>query len=78
MYEETNIQDNEELPLPCKPDHNGECLVCDEWLCDCPILIKRQNKKMADEITELKKQLVKEYERGYEIGYERGYERGLL
>jgi hypothetical protein len=24
--------------LPCKPDHNGECLVCDCWLCDCPFL----------------------------------------
>lgn len=22
--------------LPCNPDHNGECLVCDCWLCDCP------------------------------------------
>jgi hypothetical protein len=24
--------------LPCNPDHNGECLVCDEWLSDCPFL----------------------------------------
>ena len=23
--------------LPCKPDHNGECLVCDCWLSDCPV-----------------------------------------
>jgi len=22
--------------MPCKPDHNGECLVCDEWLDCCP------------------------------------------
>jgi len=22
--------------LPCNPDHNGECLVCDCWVCDCP------------------------------------------
>jgi len=22
--------------LPCNPDHNGECLVCDCWLSDCP------------------------------------------
>jgi hypothetical protein len=22
--------------LPCNPDHNGECLVCDNWLSDCP------------------------------------------
>lgn len=25
------IMDN----LPCKPDHNGECLICDCWLSDC-------------------------------------------
>jgi hypothetical protein len=24
--------------LPCNPDHNGECLVCDAWLSDCPFL----------------------------------------
>ena len=23
--------------LPCKPDHNGECLVCDCWLSECPL-----------------------------------------
>jgi hypothetical protein len=23
--------------LPCNPDHNGECLVCDCWLSDCPL-----------------------------------------
>ena len=23
--------------LPCKPDHNGECMVCDCWLSDCPL-----------------------------------------
>ena len=22
--------------LPCNPDHNGECLVCDEWVDYCP------------------------------------------
>jgi hypothetical protein len=21
---------------PCNPDHNGECLVCDCWLSECP------------------------------------------
>jgi YopX protein len=21
----------------CKPDHNGECLVCDCWLSECPL-----------------------------------------
>jgi hypothetical protein len=24
--------------LPCNPDHNGECLVCDCWLSDCPFI----------------------------------------
>jgi uncharacterized phage protein (TIGR01671 family) len=28
--------------LPCNPDHNGECLVCDCWLCDCPFNKKEQ------------------------------------
>jgi hypothetical protein len=26
--------------LPCNPDHNGECLVCDCWLSDCPFIKK--------------------------------------
>jgi len=26
--------------LPCNPDHNGECLVCDCWLSDCQFLNK--------------------------------------
>lgn len=26
------------MQLPCEPDHNGECLVCDCWLSDCPLL----------------------------------------
>ena len=21
--------------MPCRPDHNGECLICDYWLSDC-------------------------------------------
>ena len=28
--------------LPCNPDHNGECLVCDGWLSDCPF--NKENK----------------------------------
>ena len=28
--------------LPCNPDHNGECLVCDCWLSDCPFLNKEK------------------------------------
>ena len=28
--------------LPCNPDHNGECLVCDCWLSDCPF--NKENK----------------------------------
>lgn len=23
------------MTLPCKFDHNGECLICDCWLADC-------------------------------------------
>ena len=23
------------MKAPCKPDHNGECLVCDCWLDQC-------------------------------------------
>ena len=23
--------------FPCRPDHNGECLICDCWLSDCPM-----------------------------------------
>ena len=30
--------------LPCNPDHNGECLVCDCWLSDCEFLNK-ENKE---------------------------------
>ena len=26
--------------LPCNPDHNGECLVCDCWLSDCEFIKK--------------------------------------
>ncbi len=29
--------------LPCKPDHNGECLVCDAWLSDCPLIKNEKN-----------------------------------
>ena len=28
--------------LPCNPDHNGECLVCDCWLSDCQFLNKKE------------------------------------
>jgi uncharacterized phage protein (TIGR01671 family) len=31
--------------LPCNPDHNGECLVCDNWVSDCPFN-KENNKTM--------------------------------
>ena len=31
--------------LPCNPDHNGECLVYDNWLSDCPFN-KNENKKI--------------------------------
>ena len=28
--------------MPCNPDHNGECLVCDNWLSDC-LFLKEKN-----------------------------------
>jgi len=28
--------------LPCNPDHNGECLICDCWLSDCQFLNKNE------------------------------------
>jgi uncharacterized phage protein (TIGR01671 family) len=30
--------------LPCNPDHNGECLVCDELLDGCPFNVDSFNK----------------------------------
>lgn len=27
--------DKENKRYPCKPDHNGECLICDCWLSEC-------------------------------------------
>jgi hypothetical protein len=34
-YEQIRVVGNI-FQLPCNPDHNGECLVCDCWLSDCP------------------------------------------
>lgn len=33
--------------FPCRPDHNGECLICDCWLTDCPMvdMVKRDKAK---------------------------------
>ena len=39
--------------LPCNPDHNGECLVCDCWLSDCPFLKKE---KTEDDLQKLIKE----------------------
>lgn len=38
--------------LPCNPDHNGECLVCDAWLCDCP-LNKKETEKYFKETEQI-------------------------
>jgi len=35
--------------LPCNPDHNGECLVCDCWLSDCPF----NKEKVEDDLQKL-------------------------
>ena len=38
--------------LPCNPDHNGECLVCDEWLDGCPF----NKEKVQDDLQKLIKE----------------------
>jgi len=38
--------------LPCNPDHNGECLVCDCWLSDCPF----NKDKTQDDLQKLVKE----------------------
>ena len=38
--------------LPCNPDHNGECLVCDEWLDGCPF----NKEKAQDDLQKLLKE----------------------
>jgi len=37
--------------LPCNPDHNGECLVCDCWLSDCVF----NKEKVEDDLQKLVK-----------------------
>jgi hypothetical protein len=37
--------------LPCNPDHNGECLVCDCWLSDCAF----NKEKIEDDLQKLVK-----------------------
>lgn len=36
--------------FPCRPDHNGECLICDCWLSDCPMvdMVKRDKAKKVE------------------------------
>ena len=41
-YEQIRVIGNT-FQLPCNPDHNGECLVCDCWLSDCPF--NKENKE---------------------------------
>ena len=38
-YEQIRVVGNI-FELPCNPDHNGECLVCDCWLSDCEFIKK--------------------------------------
>ena len=30
--------------MPCNPDHNGDCWVCDGWLSECPFLKNEDDK----------------------------------
>jgi len=32
---QTKMNTNQNMILPCNPDHNGECTVCDCWITDC-------------------------------------------
>ena len=57
VYESRAGEDNLEVignifQLPCNPDHNGECLVCDEWLDGCPF----DKEKVEDDLQKLVKE----------------------
>ena len=44
-YEQIRVVGNI-FQLPCNPDHNGECLVCDCWLSDCPFNKNEQQEQI--------------------------------
>jgi hypothetical protein len=48
--------------LPCNPDHNGECLVCDAWLSDCQFLNKEPEYHLSPKNLEWLKQKEKAQE----------------
>lgn len=41
------------MKLPCNPDHNGECLICDCWLSDCAIIRLRNGDFKYETLEEL-------------------------
>jgi hypothetical protein len=54
-YEQIRVVGNI-FQLPCNPDHNGECLVCDCWLSDCPFLNKEPEYHLSPKNLEWLKQ----------------------
>jgi hypothetical protein len=47
--------------IPCNPDHNGECLVCDCWLSDCAYY-RYLNKDYTYETEEELREMFKDFE----------------
>lgn len=61
--------------LPCNPDHNGECLVCDCWLSECALLRLRAGDFKWESLAELL-EMYKDYLTQDEIaGLKEKYER---
>lgn len=46
---------------PCKPDHNGECLICDCWISECAY-VRYLNKDYKWETEEELKEMFERYE----------------
>lgn len=46
--------------IPCEPDHNGECLICDCWPSDCAY-IRYTNKDYSMESREELKKMFKNF-----------------
>ena len=41
------------MKLPCNPDHNGECLICDCWLSECAMIRLRKGDFKYESLEEL-------------------------
>ena len=47
------------MKQPCKFDHNGECLICDNWIIDCAY-IRMLNKDYKYETKEELEEMFKD------------------